>query len=135
MAQIVVDSGALLALVNSRDKYHQPAAQFVKARISRTYIVPETIFAETMVLTKARLGSEAAIMLGEQLQQSQHFQLVALTEADKALTWQIFCRYADKDWSYVDCSLWAIAQRLRLIQVFSFDHHLAQMVGLQRVPH
>jgi uncharacterized protein len=134
MKRVMVDSGALLALVNSRDKYHLLAAQFVREYADCQYIVPETIFVETMVLTKARLGSEAALMLGERLRESHHFVVEALTTADKALTWQIFSRYADKDWSYVDCSIWAMGQRLNITQVFSFDQHLAQMVGIQRVP-
>lgn len=134
MQRILVDSGALVALVNGRDKYHVTAARFVQERMDWHYIVPETIFVETMVLTKARLGSEAAVILGERLRDSHHFLVEPLTVADKLLTWEIFSRYTDKDWSYVDCSIWAVGQRLQLAQVFSFDHHLTQMAGIQRIP-
>lgn len=134
MEQIMVDSGALLALVNVRDKYHSQAARFVREHPDWKYVVPETIFVETMVLTKARLGSEAAVLLGERLQESHNFLVEPLTTVDKTLTWQIFSRYVDKDWSYVDCSIWAIGQRLKIMVVFSFDHHLTQMAGVQRIP-
>jgi len=46
----------------------------------------------------------------------------------------IFCRYTDKDWSYVDCSLLALAQQQKIPAVFSFDRHFEQMPGLMRVP-
>lgn len=58
-------------------------------------IVPETIFAETMVLTKVRLNHDVALSLGQHLQGRYHFLI-------EPLTLQIFICYTDKDLSYVD---------------------------------
>ncbi|PDW04076.1 type II toxin-antitoxin system VapC family toxin [Candidatus Viridilinea mediisalina] len=110
----------------------QPA--FFHAQSAVFYVVPETIFAETMTLTKARLGASAAITLGERMLQSRNFRLLALSELDRQQTWNIFTRYRDKAWSYVDCSVLAVARRLKIVEVFAFDQHFDQMVELRRLP-
>ena len=47
-----------------------------------------------------------------------------------AATWETFQRYDDKAWSYTDCSILTMTQRLETPQVFAFDAHINQMAGL-----
>ncbi len=86
-----------------------------------------------MNLTKARLGPGYALALGRQLKASQAFYPLMLTDVDTQATWEIFEKYEDKPWSYVDCSVLAVAQRLGIKRGFAFDHHFEQM-GLEVVP-
>jgi predicted nucleic acid-binding protein len=130
----LVDSGALLAMIDARDAHHSTAATFVRANTNATFYLPDTIFTETMVLTKARLGAKPAIELGNRLMKSTHFHIVYLTAEDRGTTWDYFSRYTDKDWSYVDCSILALAGRLGVFEVFAFDHHIDQMAELIRLP-
>ncbi|MBK6326947.1 MAG: type II toxin-antitoxin system VapC family toxin [Chloroflexi bacterium] len=134
MPQFIIDSGAFLALLNAKDRFHPVAKQFALANREAVFFIPEFIFAETMTLIKARLGSRQAIQLGESIQASAQFQLVPLTDDMRQVIWSLFSRYADKDWSYPDCSLLALAQQMGVTAVFSFDHHIEQMAGLTRVP-
>lgn len=39
--------------------------------------------------------------------------------------------YRDKEWSYTDCSIAAMSQRLNIREVFAFDEHIRQMGGLK----
>jgi predicted nucleic acid-binding protein len=130
----LIDSSALLALVDASDTHHLAAVNFIRTHIATTFYLPDTIFSETMVLTKARLGIKPAVDLGERLKASSHFQIVYLTPEDHQLIWEIFSRYLDKDWSYIDCSLLALARRLKVSEVFTFDHHFSQMPEITRVP-
>lgn len=134
MAQYLIDSGAFLALLDVKDKFHPVAKQFAHANKDAVYFVPEPIFAETMTLVKGRLGSVAAVQLGERIRNSDQFRLIALTDDLRQQIWLLFSRYTDKQWSYADCSLLALAQKFGVTAVFSFDHHISQMNQLMRVP-
>jgi predicted nucleic acid-binding protein len=133
---ILVDSGALLAMADPRDRYAAAARRFLEVMTDAFYVVPDTVFSEAMTLVKARLGAAAAVSVGSRLQESTLFQLRYLEPGDHRAAWQIFARYMDKDWSYVDCSILAFAQRQGIEEVFAFDHHFDQMIalGLSRVP-
>lgn len=133
MTKILIDSGAILAMLDARDKYHTDAQAFIAAHEKATFVIPDTIFAETMTLVKARLGAKPAIALGERIFRSPRFQITALLESDHQAIWSIFKQYDDKAWSYANCSLLAMARRLQITSVFSFDHHISQMAELKRV--
>ena len=134
MSTILIDTSALHALNYARDNNHTRAVTYFKSLAGRVKpVLTEWVFVETMNLTKARLGPEYAIAFGSQLRASKAFYLLILTEADKQTTWDIFEQYHDKPWSYVDCSLLAVAQRLKIKQTFAFDHHFEQM-GLEMHP-
>lgn len=134
MSTLLIDTSALHALNYVRDDNHLKAVAYFKAMAGRVRpILTEWVFVETMNLTKARLGPAHAIDFGRQLKVSKAFYPLILTDLDKQRTWEIFEQYHDKAWSYVDCSLLAVAQRLMLRRVFTFDRHFYQM-GLEVVP-
>ncbi len=134
MSTILIDTSALHALNYVRDDHHLQAVSYFKSVAGRVKpILTEYVFIETMNLTKARLGPTYAISFGQHLRASKAFYPVMMTDQDKRDTWEIFERYDDKAWSYVDCSLFALAQRLKLKRIFTFDRHFQQM-GLEIVP-
>jgi len=134
VTRFLVDSSALLALMNRADQHYSPATLFVRSHVGDGFHVPDTVFTETMTLIKARLGVGPAVDLGSRIRASVVFALVPLTPEDYEATWGIFSRYTDKEWSYVDCSMLAIARRLGIPNMIAFDHHFDQMVELTRVP-
>lgn len=134
ISSLLIDSGALLAMVDAGDKYHRLAATFTRQNSTAKFYLPETVFIETMVLIKARLGAQAAVELGARLTESVQFVVLPWTREERQATWQIFSRYTDKNWSYVDCSLLAAAHRLRIPAIFTFDQYFDQMPDVKRVP-
>jgi predicted nucleic acid-binding protein len=135
MRRVLVDTSALMAMIDSRDCWFNEALDFLQREVA-LYLVPDTVFSETLTLIKARLGAAAAVTVGSRIQESATFRLHYLNPEDHRATWRIFARYTDKEWSYVDCSILALAQRLDVAEVFAFDHHFDQMtgLGLERVP-
>ena len=134
MSTMLIDTSALHALNYARDDNHQRAVLYFKSIVGRVRpIITEWVFIETMNLTKARLGPGYAIAFGQQLKVSQAFYQLPLITEDKRAAWDIFEQYDDKDWSYVDCSLLAVAKRLKTRRIFAFDHHFTQM-GLAIMP-
>ena len=134
MSTLLIDTSALHALNYARDNYHAQALAYFKSLAGRVKpILTEWVFVETMNLTKTRLGPKYAIDFGRQLKTSKAFYPLILTDIDKRTTWDIFEQYQDKQWSYVDCSLLAVARRLKVKKIFAFDHHFQQM-ELEVVP-
>ncbi len=135
MKPILCDTSALVALFDGDDKYADLAQEYLQdAEPGVAYLVPDTVFGETMTMLKNRLGAELAVKVGSSLRRSTRFRLCRLSEEDEQATWDIFARYVDKDWSYADCSLLALARRLKIAEVFAFDHYFEQMPGVTRVP-
>ncbi|MEW5957056.1 MAG: PIN domain-containing protein [Chloroflexota bacterium] len=134
MSTLLIDTSALHALNYARDDNHLRAVTCFKSLVGRIKpILTEWVFVETMNLTKARLGPAYAIAFGRHIRASQTFYPLLLTDSDKQTTWDIFEQHHDKYWSYVDCSILAVARRLGIRRVFTFDHHFEQM-GLELVP-
>ena len=134
MSTLLIDTSALHALNYARDDNHAQAVRYFKSLAGRVKpILTDWVFVETMNLTKARLGPIYAIAFGRHLKASQAFYPLVLNDDDKRITWEIFEKYDDKPWSYVDCSLLAVAPRLDTKRIFAFDHHFRQM-GLEVVP-
>ena len=49
-------------------------------------------------------------------------------------TWALFQQYDDKEWSYTDCTLLALAAYMKIREIFAFDDDFAQMTGILRRP-
>jgi predicted nucleic acid-binding protein len=132
----LVDTGAIYAFVTRSDPHHEAAKRFVKDWLDRQgiFILVDVVFAETMTLLKARLGSEVALRAGRELRQSQAYAWLCLGEEGERDTWAVFQRFTDKDWSYTDCAVFAAARREQVSFVFAFDRHFLQMPGVERVP-
>jgi predicted nucleic acid-binding protein len=49
-----------------------------------------------------------------------------LSEVDVLDAWQTFQRFADKDWSFTDCTSKVLVERLGVTRAFAFDQHFRQ---------
>ncbi len=134
MRQLLADTSFLVSLVDANDIHHARAVGFLKALKNTTILLTDYVFDETMTLLKRRFGADIAVRVGQQLRESALFQILHVTEEDGESAWRIFVRYADKAWSYTDCTSLAVVQRLGLREVLAFDHHFDQMPGIVRLP-
>lgn len=134
--KILIDTGAIYAFVTRTDFHHERAKRFIREWLDEqgVFVLSDVVFAETMTLLKARLGSEIAIRVGRELRQNPAYLWLGLGEDSERETWVAFQRYADKDWSYTDCATLALARREGIPLIFAFDHHFTQMPGIERLP-
>lgn len=87
-----------------------------------------TTFDETVTWIRTRISSQASIQIGQILREEHCY--INLSDADDTATWEAFCKYDDKKWSYTDCSILVMAHRLKVFEIFAFDDHIRQMGGL-----
>ncbi len=130
---VFVDTSAWYALLDRKDLNHLAAARFVEQSaiplVTSTYVLDETV-----TLAKRHLGHAAAVRFGDRLWKEEVARLVRISPEDEMRAWTLFTRYADKGFSYTDCTSFALMERLQLDSVFAFDAHFAQYGRFVRLP-
>ena len=126
MNGIFVDTGAWYALVDSDDADHAAAAVFLSAN-KLSLVTTNFVFSETVTLIRYRLGFKAAHSFGQKLKASGSVRVVAVTAADEERAWEIFTKYRDQDFSFVDCTSFAAMERMKMTVAFAFDRHFSAM--------
>lgn len=135
--RILIDTGAIFAFVTRTDSHHEAAKRFVREWLDQegTFVLPDIVFAETMTLLKARVGSEVAVRVGLELRQNSTYAWLPVGDEGERDIWAVFQRFMDKEWSYTDCALLSLARREKISAVFAFDRHFLQMPGIERLPY
>lgn len=128
MTAILWDTAAIIAFFIRSEKHHSAIVQYAQAHPEHEWIILSTVFDETVTWFRAKVSISASIEI-DQLLREEHRYIHLSAEDDRA-TWEAFTRYNDKAWSYTDCSLLVMAQRLNTNKIASFDEHIRQMRGL-----
>lgn len=122
---IFVDTGAFYALADTRDKYHERAKAYYTANAKPgTFLTSEYIFVESWTLIYHKLGKAASQKFWETIR-TNAFPLQRVTAFDLERAWEIFNKYSDQDFCLVDCTSFAIMERLNIVDVFNFNHHFS----------
>jgi predicted nucleic acid-binding protein len=130
---IFVDTGAWFAGLVQSDANHAAAIRWMAAN-KQQLITTDFVVDETLTLLRARGYASLAERFGGRMFDGADANLVFLSEADVRKTWFVFKRYADKEWSFTDCSSKVIMERSGITRVFTFDHHFRQFGTVQVVP-
>ena len=125
--EIIVDTSALIAFFVKSETNHQIAKEYVSDHFNHRWIILETVFDETVTWIRSRISSDASVKIGQVLRTEHRY--VNISDQDDQLIWETFCKYNDKKWSYTDCSILVMANRLNVLEVFAFDEHIRQMAG------
>jgi predicted nucleic acid-binding protein len=89
--------------------------------------VTDYVIAETLTLMLARLGHRKTVTFGEWLLNAPQVQQVRPDVDLWNEAWHLFKEYDDKDFSFTDCTSFAVMRREHLADAFTFDHHFTQM--------
>jgi uncharacterized protein len=130
---IFVDTGAWFASVVPWDANHAAAVAWWSQN-QETLITTDYILDETLTLLRVRKESVRALALGEQLFTQQLAELYLLQAADLHEAWRVFRAFADKQWSFTDCTSKVAMETLGLKTAFAFDQHFRQFGTVQVVP-
>ncbi len=124
MAQVLVDTSAIYALIASDDAHHKEGVAILRSLPEQklTPALTNFIAAETHALLLSRLG--AAVARAWLLDNIWSVEPVGPSDEEKARA--IIRRYEDKTFSYTDATSFAVMERLEIEQAFSFDPHFQQ---------
>ncbi|MBI2089120.1 MAG: PIN domain-containing protein [Deltaproteobacteria bacterium] len=130
MAQLLVDTSAVYALIDRDDTYHRKAVALLRSlpRRGLTPLLTNFIVAESHALLLSRLG--AGIARDWLLRQIWPVERIAADDEEKAR--EIVRRYTDKSFSYTDATSFVVMERLSIKEAFAFDPHFRQY-GLKLV--
>jgi predicted nucleic acid-binding protein len=123
--KLFVDTGAFIALTDADDENHKAAAAFVTTNF---------VVCETMNYLRARISHPIAVLFWESLKKSGFIEIVTVTPSIEDAAYTIFKRYADKDFSFTDCTSFSMIKSLKLKSGFAFDKHFEQFEGISRLP-
>jgi predicted nucleic acid-binding protein len=127
MPEVIVDTSALVAFFVQSEQHHPAARLYAAQNPGMRWIILETVFDEFVTWVRAEVSISSSIQVGRILREEHLY--VNISDAADAATWEAFCRYDDKRWSYTDCSILVMVHGLGVSEVFAFDEHIEQMSG------
>ncbi|MEK6651693.1 MAG: PIN domain-containing protein [Nitrospirota bacterium] len=134
--KLFIDTGAFIALTDMSDENHQAANNFyMKVKEKGIKLVTTNfVVCETMNYLRAKVSHDVAVAFREGFKKSSLFEIIDITPLLDEAAFRIFKQYADKDFSFTDCTSFAAMQFLKLRKAFAFDKHFEQYDTLERLP-
>ena len=138
MKKLFIDTGAWIALNNKKDKYYIDAVKANKNFLDKGYfyISSDYVLDETYTLLRYDVGHKRAVEFGGEIKSLQEMGKIRIVHINQDIldkAWEIFEKYSDKDFSFTDCTSFAVMEMLGINEAFSFDRHFEQY-GFTRLP-
>ena len=135
MRSVFVDTSAFVALRNAAEAEHERARAALARLVSdgASLYTSNYVFAETYTALLVRVGRAEAIEWGRRFRAGAAIELVQLEPKLEEEAWRILEGHADKRWSYVDATSFALIERDGGGEAFALDSHFVQR-GLRVVP-
>lgn len=128
--QVFVDTWAWVALVVRDDRDHQQADRLTGSlQAERALLITSNfVLAESLTYIRYHASLQAALLLAELadgLHQTGRLELITVDQPlwEAALTW--FRRFDDHDFSFVDCTSFAIMHERAINDALTADRHFA----------
>ena len=96
-------------------------------------ITSDLVLVETYNLLSQTIGSKATVNFGNKLKSISFLKIVSVMVSDWERAWKILEKYSDKNFSFTDCTSFALMERLKIKNAFSFDTNFSQY-GFVRIP-
>jgi uncharacterized protein len=100
---IFVDTGGWFASVVPTDRDHDAATRWLVTNCE-PLVTSDYVVDEILTLLRARGHHARAVALGERLFTNQLARIHYLSAEEILATWEVFRSFADKEWSFTDCS-------------------------------
>jgi predicted nucleic acid-binding protein len=135
MTFLFVDTAGWMACADAADPGHETACNARDRWLERDGLLLTTdyVIDETLTLLRLRLSLSAAEDWWHSIAASRRLQRELIHEERAEQARAIFFRYRDKDFSFTDCTSFAVMREMRLRQALTTDTHFRQ-AGFQMLP-
>jgi predicted nucleic acid-binding protein len=134
MTVALLDTNVLFASASARDEYHDPAREIIRGvdhgELPKA-IITNYVTAETLNLTREKLGADAANQLLDRLIEGAHFEVVHAPKSDFNAAQPLFRRYGEL--SFVDSTITAYMEREDIDYLYSFDSDFDAIENITRL--
>lgn len=117
--RILIDSSFLFALFNAHERHHR-AAQTFAVMSAAAWLVPDVTLVEVHFLIN-RFGGAPEMIKFLNFFETTAYELECLTSEDLQQVKHIITTYPRANFDFVDCCIMAMAERLNITQICTFD--------------
>jgi uncharacterized protein len=122
---LFVDTGYVIALINSNDQYHQQALSWATQYDRHPVITTDAVLLEIGNALSRSARAEAAEIINY-FQIAPEAKVISLTPELFTTAMCLYTRYQDKTWGLVDCVSFVVMEEMELSVALSFDRHFVQ---------
>ena len=121
----------MVALEDTDDENHKSALEF-RERIRKSLTPFRTLYTsnyvtdETLTLLRERCGLSAAVSFREDLEASSIVRVLWIDTRVEREAWRIFKTHRDKEYSFTDCTSFALMDLHAIKNAFAYDRHFRQ---------
>jgi predicted nucleic acid-binding protein len=122
---LFIDTGFIIALINTQDAYHQQAKNLSLKYEGHPVITTDAVLLE-IGNALSRFAKLQAVEIINYLQDAKEATVIHVTPALFAQGLQLYQQYQDKSWGLVDCISFVVMQTTGTTHVLAFDQHFTQ---------
>ncbi len=130
----LVDSSFLFALNSLNDKQRLPALSLAHRSDDINYLLPDVVIGEVAYMIRSRIHQAMVIKFLAITAESQ-FSLIPILKEDLARAGKIMNKYRESDLDFVDCCIVALAERLNITHICTFDERDFRKIVPAHVPY
>lgn len=128
---LFADTSCLYALLDKDDKNHRKVASFVEG-IDEMILVPDVILPELSYLVNKFLGVDVEVRFLLSLAQGEvGLEFFAFSDLKRVV--DLISTYKDEKIGFVDAAIVAMAERLNITKILTFDNHF-RIIGQGMLP-
>ena len=116
-----MDSSAFYAIADTTDRHNSRAKSLLTSQ--EGLVTTDHVLVETWLLIARKLGEDAAGSAWQAIERGARVEFV--DQMDMHMARSIGVNFGDQLFSIVDCTSFAVMQRLGVTRTISFDRHFA----------
>lgn len=132
---VFVDTSCWLAIADKSEKRHARVSDVYQELLKTTtlLVTSDLVIAETQILLRRRLGSDAARVFLDGINNSPSIEVLFLDAAMEMAVKEILKKFSDQELSFTDASAFTMMRSRKIKTAFTLDHHFA-LAGFLMIP-